>query len=268
MLTGNQIKHFETFGFLTLRELLTPEEMEVAAKEFNIGMEHAQATTEHRGTRKQFNWTNLGPDSTFLGSLLEDPRFLSSAKQLLGSEVVGHYANGNLFDGDRTEWHPDSHNLSRRGIKFAFYLQPLDQDSGALRFIPGSHKVPLHTDIGNFGLKDSNIGTSDPEGIGVDEFPAFVACSRPGDVIVFDNRVWHASWGGRQGRKMCSAGYFAVPTCSDEEAIIRDIAESEVSIAKVFPLLRRPKHWVLNSSGSPIRQRWIDYLRAHQFDGL
>ena len=45
-------------------------------------------------------------------------------------------------------------------------------------------------------LKESNKGVIDQNGMTVDEIPAFIAHSRPGDVIAFDNRVWHASWGG------------------------------------------------------------------------
>lgn len=268
MLTENQITQFEVFGFVMLPNFLTPEEIAIAENEFNIGLAHASANTERRGIRKQLNWTNLGPDSPFLGSLLEDPRFLSSAEQLLDGEAIGHYANGNVFDGDRTEWHPDTGDLSRRGIKLAFYLQPLDETSGALRFIPGSHKAPLHTDIHKVSMKESNKGVIDKNGMTVDEIPAFVARSRPGDVIAFDNRVWHASWGGNQERKMCSVGYFAAPTSSDEEDIIRQIADDQASLVQVFPLLRRPAHWVLNAEESPVRQKWIDFLKAYEFPGF
>ena len=33
------------------------------------------------------------------------------------------------------------------GVKFAYYLEPVDAESGALRLIPGSHKNPLHEDL-------------------------------------------------------------------------------------------------------------------------
>ena len=140
MLTEPQIRHYDTFGFLVLPGLLTTAEVATANEEFGVRLATAKNQTEQRGIRKQFNWTNLGPDSPFLGSLLEDSRVHGQAKQLMKSEVVGMYANGNAFFGDRTEWHPDTGHLDRRGVKFAFYLQPLEADTGALRFIPGSHR--------------------------------------------------------------------------------------------------------------------------------
>ena len=268
MLTQNQITQFEIFGFVILRNLLTAEEMVSADKEFGMGLARAEATTERRGIRKQFNWSNLGSESPFLASLPEDPRFLSSAEQLFDGDAIGHYANGNIFGGDRTEWHPDTADLSRRGVKFAFYLQPLDEDSGALRFIPGSHKAPLHTDVRKVGLKESNEGVIEEDGVTVDEMPAFIARSRPGDVIAFDNRVWHASWGGGSERKMCSVGYFASPTTADEEDIIRQIARDEARLVEAFPLVRRPEHWIANVEKSPVRKKWIDFLKAYAFTGF
>ena len=268
MLTQMQITNFEVFGFAILRNFLTPEEIAIAGEEFNIGFARARATTQQRGIRKQFNWSNLGPESPFLGTLLEDRRFLASAEQLFAGEAIGHYANGNIFSGDRTEWHPDTAQLARRSIKFAFYLQPLDETSGALRFIPGSHKAPLHSDIRKVRLKETNEGVIDEDGESVDEMPAFIARSRPGDVIAFDSRVWHASWGGGNGRKMCSVGYFAAPTTAEEEDIVRQIARDEASLVKAFPLVRRPDHWIANVGKSPVRKKWIDYLKAHAFTGF
>jgi ectoine hydroxylase-related dioxygenase (phytanoyl-CoA dioxygenase family) len=268
VLTDQQIRHFEVFGFIILRNLLTSEEIAAARKEHDEGLERARATTQSRGIRKQFNWTNLGPESPFLGSLLEDVRFLNRAEQLLDGEVIGQYANSNVFSSDRTEWHPDTRDLSRRGLKFAFYLEPLDQQTGALRFIPGSHKAPFHTDIGKISLKESNNGVIDPNGFEIDEMPSFIAKSEPGDVVAFDGRVWHASWGGRTNRRMCSVGYFAAPTSTEEEDCVRRIAEGEVGLVEAFPLIRRPDYWITNADGNPIRTKWITQLRIFGFLGL
>ena len=268
MLTESQRVQFEAFGFTLLRGLLTPDELRTAGAEFDVGLARARAETEQRGIRKQLNWSNLGPDTPFLGSLLEDARFLGSAERIYDQEVVGFYANANSFDSDRTEWHPDTSNLVRRGVKFAFYLQPLDEQTGALRFIPGSHKEPLHSDIRKIGLKESNKGIIDKEGLDIDEMPGYAARSQPGDVIAFDNRVWHASWGGGLDRRMCSVGYFAAPVTPEEEALMQELAGQEAGLVKAFPLVKRHPHWIANPDGSPIRQRWIDSLRHWGFVGF
>ncbi len=133
MLTENQLVQFEVFGFVVLRGVLTCDELRIIDSEFDIGLVRAIEAMDRHGIPKQLNWSNLGLDTPFLASLLEDPRFLEATEQLYGQDVVGYYANSNSFDSDRTEWHPDTFNLVRRGVKFAFYLQPLDEKTGALR---------------------------------------------------------------------------------------------------------------------------------------
>jgi ectoine hydroxylase-related dioxygenase (phytanoyl-CoA dioxygenase family) len=268
MLTDRHVVQFETLGFVVLRGVLDARELDTARAEFEAGLARAAAATERRGIRKQLNWSNLGPDTPFLGSLLEDSRFVAAARRLCGGEVVGYYANSNSFDGDRTEWHPDTSRLLRRSLKVAFYLQPLDELSGALRFIPGSHKQPLHSDIRKIGIKEANHGILDSDGLEVDEVPAYVARSSPGDAIVFDSRVWHATWGGGRDRRMCSLGYFAAPVTPAEEEAMPDLVREDAELLKAFPLLARPAHWVANPVGSRERERWIRSLRGWGFAGV
>ena len=265
MLTESQLLQFEIFGFVVMRGVFTSDELGTINSEFDHGLVWARENTERRGIRQQLNWTNLGPDTPFLASLLEDARFLESAEKLFGGDVVGRTCNSNSFDGDRTEWHPDAYNLARRGIKFAFYLQPLDGNSGALRFIPGSHREPLHSDVKKISLKESNKGIINEVGLNIDEMPAYVAVSQPGDVVIFDSRAWHASWGGGVDRRMCSVNYFAIPTTPEEEASMQEIKKAEAGLVKAFPLLERPQHWISNPDGSPIRGRWIDFLKDWGF---
>ena len=268
MPTDRQVAQFDAFGFCVLRGVLDADELDTARAEFDIGLARAAAGTERRGIRKQLNWSNLGPDTPFLGLLLEDARFVGAAERFYGQQVIGYYANANSFDGDRTEWHPDTSTLIRRGVKFAFYLQPLDEHSGALRFVPGSHKEPLHFDMRKIGIKQSNLRVLDAAGLEVDEVPAYVARSEPGDVIAFDSRVWHASWGGGHDRRMCSLGYFAAPATPAEEESMAELARQDAELLEAFPLLERPSHWVANPAGSPMRRRWIQALRQWGFAGL
>ncbi len=268
MLTDRQAAQFDTFGFLVLRGVLGPAELDAARAEFEAGLARAAAATDRRGIRKQLNWSNLGPDTPFLGSLLEDSRFVDAAERCCGGQVIGYYANGNSFDGDRTEWHPDTSMLLRRGVKFAFYLQPLDERTGALRFVPGSHKEPLHSGLRTIGIKESNLRVLDAGGLEVDEVPAYAARSAPGDVIAFDSRVWHASWGGRPDRRMCSLGYFAAPATPAEEEAMAVLVRQDAELLEAFPLLTRHPHWVANPDGNPMRGRWIAALRAWGFAGI
>ncbi len=265
--TANELARFETFGFVVLRGFLGREELAAFAAEFDLGLARARKEMSRKGGRRQLNWSNLGPDTPRLAGLLEDPRFVGAAEQLYGGGAVGHYANSNSFDGEQTEWHPDTADLRRRGVKFAFYLQPLDGNTGALRLVPGSHRDPLHSAIAALPLKQSIDGVANEEGLPTDEVPAFAARSEPGDVIAFDNRVWHASWGGGSDRRMCSVGYFAAPETPGEEASVRELVGQHAGLVDAFPLLRPHPEWLANPGGSPQRRRWLEVLRRWGFEG-
>lgn len=265
MLTETQLLHYKIFGFTIMNGVFSPDELQTIEIEFNRGLSRARGHTDRQGIRQQLNWTNLGSENTFLSLLLEDARFVRAAEQIFCGEVIGRNCNSNSFDSDRTEWHPDTYDLARRGIKFAFYLEPLDGNSGALRFIPGSQKNPLHSEIQQITLKESNRGIIDRGGVEIDQMPAYIAATQPGDVIAFDSRVWHASCGGSINRRMCSVNYFAVPVTPEEEESMHEIKAAEEHLVECFPLLARPQHWIANTDESPLREKWIRFLRKWGF---
>ena len=268
MLTELQATQFEVFGFVALRGLLKPHEIESIDSEVDIGLANAERATERQSFRKQLNWWNFGPDTPYLASLMEDPRFHGTAQQLLGDDVVGSFSASNSFSGDRTDWHPDATQPHWRGLKFGIYPQPLDENTGALRLIPGSHKEPMHSDFRRIRLRESLARPGaeiDESGLSVEEVPAYVGRVEPGDVVVFDNHTWHGSYGGGEDRRLVTMGYFAAPATPEEEAAARKQVEAEIGARKTFPLLTRHRHWLANQDGSPVRQHWIDTLRRCGF---
>ena len=136
-------------------------------------------------------------------------------------------------------------------MKFAYYLEPVDAESGALRLIPGSHKNPMHTD-----LRENLNGL----GLEICDVPGYVCKSEPGDVVAFDMRCWHASWGGSADRRMCTIVYYNNPKTPVEDAATRNRARSNARSPEQFNRSGEPlydPHWVANPMGSEKRQRWI-----------
>ncbi|MCH2309139.1 MAG: phytanoyl-CoA dioxygenase family protein, partial [SAR202 cluster bacterium] len=75
-------------------------------------------------------------------------------------------------------------------------------NSGALRVIPGSHRNKE-----SFGdLLESHL-TSDIFGMTGDQIPAVALESNPGDVLVFNHRIKHSSWGGSDRRRMFTMNF-------------------------------------------------------------
>ena len=75
MLTQEQINHFQTFGFLTFRQLFSQDELKTINTEFEAAMTEAFRDDPFDGTRRHWLIT-MGPDTPFLASLLEDPAIL------------------------------------------------------------------------------------------------------------------------------------------------------------------------------------------------
>lgn len=253
MLDALQFQHFQTFGFITLRQFFTPDEVETLRTEFETGIDLAYAHRPFDGSER--HWTpQMGPNTPFYAGLLEDERFWSIAAQLYGDDALGVGTDANRYIGD-TRWHPDhgiDPNEDCYGVKFAFYLDPVDADSGALRLVPGSHKRPLHDDIRAYicGRESERI-------------PAHICVSEPGDVVAFDMRCWHASFGGGQGRRMSTCVYYNNPATPAEEAAARKRAASSQTAPAQYnrpddPLFH--PHWVSNPHSHPLRQRWIARL--------
>lgn len=117
-------------------------------------------------------------------SLLE--RFANSAEYLLGREILPVRSKAVLYAGE-TGWHVDS-TRPIPSVGFVCYLDPLREETGALRVRSRGATVILDTE--------------------------------PGDLIIFDEHLEHASAGGRD-RLQWRVDFVAAPRNEDEEREVR-----------------------------------------------
>jgi hypothetical protein len=165
-----------------------------------------------------------------LTHLVEDDRIYEPLEQLLGQGFVWIGSDGNLYVGD-TGWHPDGSNLGYGRIKVAFYLDPVTKDTGCLRVVPGSHQPPLHEEMKPLmGTRDES--SARPFAVLPREVPAFPLESQPGDVVFFNQNLWHASFGGRSGRRMFTLNFGAKPTQAEHIDYLRRVYESNLKHIK------------------------------------
>jgi hypothetical protein len=200
-LTEQQLASFRTFGFLAFPGLLA-DRIERITEEFeaiwaaNGGGHNGQA---HDGTARSCS-VQFIDQNTYLSTLLDDPRIHGIAASILGDDFNYMGSDGNFYTGD-TRWHSDGYG-GRGGvlhIKLAFYLDPLTRDTGALRVIPGSHRIgePFADELQN------SIRASDQHwGLQGREIPAIALETTPGDILVFNHDLKHAAFGGSQRRRM------------------------------------------------------------------
>lgn len=260
MLSTEQVAHFNTFGFIVLPHLLSSTEVSEIQEEFDEVMLEERQGESFRGVKRQavMAFAELRPK---LLSLIDDNRIYEPIEQLLGPDFLWWGSDGNLYVGD-TAWHPDATNpeLGHSRIKVAMYLDNVTKDTGCIRFIPGSHRIPLHTDLhplrmwrtiqviaegrtGEASLKpflDQGLDPNKPVfGIDQADLPGYSIESNPGDVIMFEQHIFHGSWGGHTGRRMFTLNYFANPTTEDQIAVIKDMHHQTMGTMQALSFRQR-----------------------------
>jgi len=175
--------HVSTYGYAVLRGAFDAGPL---ADEVDRVLADAFADPRHRNRGSPGNRFRYAP------MMIEDtPVSLDLAASLgdvatavLGAPVVPGRAKGTEYTGV-TGWHRDT-ELAARSIGCLAYLEALSARSGALRVLPGSH----HPDYG------AALAAVDGE-----DRPGVALPTAPGDVIVFDERLFHCTVGGSRRRR-------------------------------------------------------------------
>lgn len=192
-LSPGELSAFERDGFLILRGVLSPSEVEHytrAVHELEIVFRREHALEPHETVEVR----NAIARSPELLELLDHPRALGAMLQILGWNI--QLTTSHVFVRPPTPdaqssfkaigWHADGPNPSfpvvhgawpRMYAKIGYFLTDLSRpDSGNLRVIPGSHLQAHKPHLDQNG-----------EPIGAVQ----VLCE-PGDAVLFENRTWHA----------------------------------------------------------------------------
>jgi ectoine hydroxylase-related dioxygenase (phytanoyl-CoA dioxygenase family) len=212
IITGQQVTFLETFGYLKFPGLFVDEIEEIteAFEEVFADRDHVRVEMNepvHRNDRRIMIPAFLDKHPA-LARLVEDERIQEIARTLLGDHVQYAESDGNLAFCP-TEWHVDAYNapIRQRHIKISFYLDSLRGDSGAIRVIPGTHfwqgtyAQRLRRSFREFGKSREVLGVDSTA------IPATVIDSDPGDVLVWDYRIIHASFNGIDRRRFFTLNF-------------------------------------------------------------
>ena len=217
MLTDDQIKGFETFGLLLIRAAFSPQEMQTISQAGEQMWADREATDPQYHTAKDVIVAFVERHDQ-LRPLMEDDRIFLPMQQLLGSGFIWAGSEGHReINPTNTAhpWHADRGGTSELGytrIKIMLYLQPMEKDRGALRVIPGSHRSPLHESLEPF--ESAHYRNPNPTYFGMagTEVPCYPVETVPGDMLMFNQALYHAVYGKPERRRYVALKYAAKPT--------------------------------------------------------
>ena len=175
---------------------------------------------------------------------LDDDRIYEIPETLLGPDFVLEMTDGHVRAGN-TPWHgrdprnEKSATLHRDNVRVCIYFDSLNKETGCLRVIPGSQRMPYHKDLAQQEIDPA----SRPFGLEAQDIPCHALESEPGDVIFFDHCIWHSVSGGMQGRRYIGLKFAARPFAADHLE----------SLETYTPNIFQPHEAFLNNSDLRIR---------------
>jgi len=205
-LTSQQKRFFDTFGYLVFRGLMADRIDEITTEFESVFKKNGG---NYNGKEHDFKKTStivafIG-QSEKLSSLLDDERVRTICATLLGDDYNYLTSAGNKYVST-TGWHSDTTMDSKwpgnlKSINLSFYLDPVTKETGALRVIPGSHYIgDQFTELLKEDFKQSDL--KGLWGIDREEVPSVPIDIRPGDLLVFNNYMKHAAFGGGNNRRV------------------------------------------------------------------
>lgn len=260
-LSEQQIAFFKTFGYLQFPGLMADCIDRIVEEFEGIWETHGKS---HDGIAK-VNLQPFADQSKYLSALLDEPRIHDIAASICGDDFNYLGGSGTLFVGD-TLWHSGYYQILSPRIMF--YLDRLTRDTGALRVIPGSHH---HSDeFGEAiqcGILEGRSATLAAPGInwGVEspEVPAVALETEPGDVLVFDDNLKHASFGGSTRRRL----FLMDISCrypEDQIGELRGWIDANAKSWRTHIGARVHGEAMLRTAG---RERWVHLEQVHANDG-
>ncbi|NMR28942.1 ectoine hydroxylase [Crystallibacter degradans] len=209
---------YEEKGYLTIEQLITPEELKTFRAELKRLSEDPVVRADERTiveakSQEVRSIFEVHKTSEVFKRIANDPRVVGRAKQLLGSDVYIHQSRVNFkpgFEGkdfmwhsDFETWHAEDGMPRMRAVSISISLTDNYSFNGPLMIMPGSHKEYISCDgntpednykkslvMQGAGVPDKGILTEFADRFGID-----VLEGKAGGAIMFDCNCMHASNG-------------------------------------------------------------------------
>lgn len=217
-LAATELKHYEDTGYLTIDQLISPEELTLFTDELHRlsqdpEVKADEATVVEAKSDEVRSIFDIHRTNEIFKKIANDPRLVDRARQILGSDVYIHQSRINYKPGfvgkefswhsDFETWHAEDGMPAPRAVSISLSLTDNYSFNGPLMIMPGSHKRYIScvggTPEDNYrkSLVMQGAGTPDRQTLSdfADEYGIDVLEGAAGGAIMFDSNCMHASNG-------------------------------------------------------------------------
>ncbi len=197
-LDQRQVDAYRRDGYLCPVEVFSPQEV----ARHRAALEAQEARYRERGLPRPINHyhrVNAHLVSEPSRSAALDPRILDAVESLLGPDLMLWSCEYFIKEAQTEKvvsWHQDltywGMGETEHEVTAWLALSPATEQSGCMRFVPGSHRqsIVAHTDT----FADDNLLSRGQEiAVDVDEADAVAAALQPGQMSLHHGRMFHAS---------------------------------------------------------------------------
>ncbi len=221
-LTEQQKARFDLLGYLSFPGLFVDDIDEIRAEFDRVFLQYADQVMPwdhvvHHNRPRQI-MPMITEKSPYMHALANSEALAGIVGELVGEPFRLLGSDGNVYDCG-TRWHTDITGLPYNcgNVKIIFYFDEMRAGEDAFRIIPGSQH---HTDKYVKKLKKLIKTPEESIGLSITDVPCVELPTRPGDVVVFDARAWHAVPYAGNRRHMMSFLYvdkdYQGPAVSDD----------------------------------------------------
>jgi len=215
-LSPDELAAHERDGFVTVSELLTPDEVATYSAELDRlasdpVIREDQRTIVEKTSQQVRSIFEVHRISDAVAALVADERVAGRARQILGSDVYVHQSRINYKPGfggggfywhsDFETWHAEDGMPTPRAVSISIALTENYPHNGCLMIMPGSHRTfvacvgETPADHYKESLREQEIGTPDPESLTTlaDRHGIAMLTGPAGSATLFDSNCMHGS---------------------------------------------------------------------------
>ncbi|WP_232661643.1 ectoine hydroxylase [Pseudonocardia sp. TRM90224] len=216
LLSAAELAAHDRDGFVTVPQLLTPDEVAVYSAELDrLASDPAvradERTIVEKTSQQVRSIFEVHKLSAAVAALVADERVAGRARQILGSDVYIHQSRINYKPGfggggfywhsDFETWHAEDGMPAPRAVSISIALTENFAHNGCLMIMPGSHRTFVacvgETPAEHYkeSLREQEIGTPDPASLTTlaDRHGIAMLTGPAGSATLFDSNCMHGS---------------------------------------------------------------------------